>query len=53
MIKSECGVVRDVIHAPQDSKEMREGVAGYNEVMQFCLTPNTQTSAAAAALSDK
>jgi len=33
LLKSECGVVREVINAPQDSKEIREEVAGYNEVM--------------------
>jgi hypothetical protein len=33
LIKAECGVEREVINAPKDSKEIREEVAGYNEVM--------------------
>jgi hypothetical protein len=33
LIKNECGVQREVVNAPNDSKEIREEVAGYNEVM--------------------
>jgi hypothetical protein len=33
LLRSECGVVREVITAPKDSKEIREEVAGYNEVV--------------------
>ena len=33
LIKDECGVQREVVNAPNDSKEIREEVAGYNEVM--------------------
>jgi hypothetical protein len=33
LMKAECGVEREVISAPNDSKQLREEVAGYNEVM--------------------
>jgi hypothetical protein len=34
LIKEECGVEWEVVRGPSDSKELREEVAGYNEVMR-------------------
>ena len=33
LMKEECGVQRELVRAPNDSKEIRAEVAGYNDVM--------------------
>jgi hypothetical protein len=37
LIKSECGVEWEVVSSKEDSKELREEVAGYNEVMRAAI----------------
>ncbi|HZY86467.1 MAG TPA: hypothetical protein VFE78_16655 [Gemmataceae bacterium] len=37
LMKSECGVEWEVVSSKEDSKELREEVAGYNEVMRTAI----------------
>jgi hypothetical protein len=37
LLKSECGVEWEVVNSKEDSKELREEVAAYNEVMRAAI----------------